>query len=126
MRTVRSWWGWPVPATVRTVTATRFQELVQTAAASGFSRCARGVLVEQDLEYLLFPQLPEMSPSPCWICTVVAIPASSALVGGSDREIRYDRLDVSVEDFRRLPHVRRHRREELLNWLAYAAFQRRG
>ncbi|MGW4499335.1 hypothetical protein ACWENR_12085 [Micromonospora sp. NPDC004336] len=126
MRTVRSWWGWPVPATVRTVTATRLQELIGTAVVNGFSRRARGVPVEQDLEYVLFPQLPELTPSPCWICTVVAVPAAGALVDGHRGEIRYGRLDVSVEDFRRLPRVRRHRREELLHWLAYAASRKRG
>ncbi|MEU4482709.1 hypothetical protein AB0F68_32350 [Micromonospora sp. NPDC023966] len=123
--TVRSRWGLPVPAVARVLTAAQLRELVETELASGFGRRVRDLPVESDLEYLLFPHSPEMSPVPSWKCVVIVLPAGGVLVRGSGRKIRYGHLDVSVEELRRLPRASRRRRDEMLHWLAYEAAWRR-
>ncbi|MFG1655457.1 hypothetical protein ACGFIY_02870 [Micromonospora chersina] len=122
LRTVRSWYGWPVPAVIRVVTAAQLRDLIDIAVANGFSRRARDVPVEPEREYLLVPELG--AESPIWICRVVAVPAGGALVAPGEK-LWYTLLDVPVADFRRLPRLGRRRRDELLHWMAHAAYERR-
>lgn len=119
--TASSRFGWPVPRIAKAVSPREMSMLVDAAKSSGFSRKGKGLAIQKDWRYFLLPYLQEPSPAPCWMCVVVAVKKSTKTTDAERVEPYYSRLDVAIEEFRRLPNAAVSDRDQLLHWVLWDA-----
>ncbi|NUS87938.1 MAG: hypothetical protein HOY75_35855 [Streptomyces sp.] len=124
-RSVPSWFGWPVPAAVRTASPSRVRELVETAKTSGFSRTGKGLDLEAGQVFVVIPYLPEPSPVKSWMCLIAAFPHAMELEAGENPRCEFARLDIAKADFASLPAAKAKVRDQLLHWMAWEAYRGR-
>ncbi|MEU9795627.1 hypothetical protein AB0E27_34495 [Streptomyces sparsogenes] len=120
---VQSYFGWPVPAAVRTASRSRMRELVETARTSGFSRKGVGLDLEGGETFVVVPYLPEPTPVKSWICLIAAFPHAMDLPVAERPRCDFARLDISEADFDSLSPAKAKVRDQLLHWLAWEAYQ---
>ncbi|MEU7246015.1 hypothetical protein [Streptomyces sparsogenes] len=122
-RRVQSYFGWPVPAAVRTASRSRMRELVETARTSGFSRKGVGLDLDAGETFVVVPYLPEPTPIKSWICLIAAFPHAMDLPVGERPRCDFARLDIAEADFDSLSPAGAKVRDQLLHWLAWEAYR---
>lgn len=120
-RRVQSYFGWPVPAAVRTASRSRMRELVEIARTIGYSRRGVGLDLEAGQTFVVIPYLPEYSPKG-WTCLIAAFPHGMNLPGGERPRCDFARLDIAEADFDSLSPAKAKVRDQLLHWLAWEAY----
>jgi hypothetical protein len=120
-RTAATWSGLPVPSAVRVVAERQFRVLVEAAERCGLGWYANDVVLQEGDLYVLLPYAYEQKPVPSWKCRVVALVGGMSAEIGKGKKIGYGRLDVSLEDFRRLPTASRKVERQLVHWLGWKA-----
>ncbi|MFC7533805.1 hypothetical protein [Actinoplanes sp. GCM10030250] len=119
--TSRSWFGWPVPSTAKLADHTELEKLILTAERNGFSRTAKGTRPDKSQDYVLMPYLLEPAPAPAWICMVISVPPGLLAESGERPRPSFARLDVSLDDFKKLRGLNKRQSSQLLQWLAWEA-----
>lgn len=122
---VQSWFGWPVPRSVRVASRKEIVMLRDLAIGRGFSRKGDGLDLENGQTFIIIPYLPESSPEASWMCLVLEFPHSINLEIGARPQCSFSRLDVSRADLNSLPVVKRKARDQLLHWMAWEAYRGR-
>lgn len=118
-RMATSRFGWPVPRIAKVASPREISRLID-AAGFGSVRRRKGIPVQEGWRYYFLPYWPEACPVRRWKCVVVAVkePAEN----GIERvQLHYSRLELTAEEFQRLPDAAAVERDQLLHFIAWDA-----
>jgi hypothetical protein len=110
--------GLYVPAAARVVPSQQVLQLAEAAETAGVGWDGDDLAVgDGDLCFLL-PYSYEAKPMPLWKCRVIEFQGGLSVEPGQGKTVRFGRLDIPCNDFRRLSTASRKTERQILFILA--------
>ncbi|MET3428792.1 hypothetical protein BJ973_008004 [Actinoplanes tereljensis] len=112
-----------MPEETKVVSARELMGLVDVARGVHLGCDVAGLTVGESHFYLLLPHVYEVAPVPAWRCRVIAFYGGLSAEMGEGERMGLGRLDIAVDDYRRLRPAPRKVERQLLHWLAWKAVE---